>query len=174
MRRVKRILGAGFVSQPAFARSPQTAASPASACCGPAVDDGAPPPSLTCATDGNSRCRAGWKGAMKPRLEPIEPTAPMIGVPIETRSSSARLISSRLALPAPTTRRTASTMPAKSTASLAAKFSRRAISFSSSSVLASYQAAISASTSGMFGHPKSALSPLARRSLLVGSTQSTP
>ena len=45
----------------------------------------------------------------------------MIGVPINSRSSLARLISSRLALPARTTRRTASTMPAKSSASLAAK-----------------------------------------------------
>jgi len=43
----------------------------------------------------------------------------MIGVPIEFSSSLARLISSRLALPARTTRRMASTMPAKSSASLA-------------------------------------------------------
>src|SRR6516165_12815011 len=58
---------------------------------------------------------------------------------------------------------------------LAGRRSRwRAIALSSSSVLASYQAATSASICGSFGHPKNALSPFARMILLVGSTQSTP
>jgi hypothetical protein len=50
---------------------------------------------------------------------------------------------------------------------------RRAAAFSSAKLRASYQDAISASRAGIFGHPKNALSPCARKTLQVGSAQST-
>src|SRR5215475_1277219 len=63
---------------------------------------------------------------------------------------------------------------AYTTSSSAALFRRRATAFSASSVLVSYQAAISASTAGLFAHPLFATSPLPRISLFVGLIESAP